>query len=70
MPAAFTLEHIALGLGLIGFACLAWPVVMRLAGRAPALGQGQGGSLRSPLWWTGFVLTVAAIALLRMAQPA
>lgn len=63
-----TLEHLALGLGLVGFACLAWPVVMRLTGQAPAAPTGQGGSLRSPLWWTGFILTVAAIAILRAAQ--
>lgn len=64
-----TLEHIALVLGIAGLACLAWPVVMRLSGRGPALAPGQGGNLRSPLWWAGFGLTVAAIALLRMAQP-
>lgn len=60
------LRLIALGVGLAGFACLAWPVVMRLNGRAPAKPE-PGGSLRSPLWWTGFVLTVAAIATLRAA---
>lgn len=63
-----TLEHVALGLGLVGFACLAWPVVMRLTRQAPAAPTGQGVSLRSPLWWTGFILTVAAIAILRAAQ--
>jgi hypothetical protein len=41
---------------------------MRLTGRATASQPGPGGSLRSPLWWVGFVLTVAAIGLLRVAQ--
>jgi hypothetical protein len=63
-----SLEHLALALGLAGLACLAWPVVMRLTGRATASQPGPGGSLRSPLWWVGFVLTVAAIGLLRVAQ--
>ena len=63
-----SIEHLALALGLAGLVCLAWPVVMRLIGRAGQAPAGQGGSLRSPLWWAGFVLTVAAIALLRMAH--
>ena len=62
------LSHIALGLGVLGFACLTWPVVMRLTGRATAPQPAPGSSLRSPLWWAGFVLTVAAIGLLRVAQ--
>ena len=62
-----TLSLIALGLGVVGFASLAGPVVMRLPGRAPAEPPGSGRSLRSPLWWAGFVLTIAAIMLQRLA---
>lgn len=62
-----TLSLIALGLGVAGFACLAGPVILRLTGRARAEPLGSGRSLRSPLWWVGFVLTVAAIFLQRMA---
>lgn len=63
-----TLSLIALGLGLVGFACLAGPIFMRLTGRAQAEPLGSGKSLRSPLWWVGFLLTVAAIILQRMAS--
>ncbi|WP_353181710.1 hypothetical protein [Bosea sp. (in: a-proteobacteria)] len=62
------LSLVALGLGIAGFACLAGPVFLRLTGRAPAEPPGSGRSLRSPLWWVGFVLTVAAIALQRIAS--
>ncbi|MDX3806381.1 hypothetical protein ACXIUS_15965 [Bosea thiooxidans] len=63
-----TLSLIALGLGIVGFACLAGPVILRLTGRAQTEPLGSGKSLRSPLWWIGFVLTVAAIFLQRMAS--
>ncbi len=62
------LSLIALGLGIVGFACLAGPVILRLTGRVPAEPLGSGRSLRSPLWWVGFVLTIAAIVLQRMAS--
>lgn len=64
------LSLVALGLGLVGFACLAGPVILRLTGRAQVEPLGSSKSLRSPLWWVGFILTVAAIFLQRMAsQP-
>lgn len=62
------LNHLALGLGVIGLACFAWPILQRVSGKAPAEPAGSGRSLRSPLWWAGFVLTIAAIALQRYAQ--
>ncbi|KQK29763.1 hypothetical protein ARD30_05280 [Bosea thiooxidans] len=64
----FGLEQIALLLGIVGFACFAGPIVMRLTGRAQAEPFGSGKSLRSPLWWAGFLLTIAAIFLQRMAS--
>ncbi len=64
----FGLEQIALLLGIVGFACFAGPIVMRLTGRAQAEPLGSGKSLRSPLWWAGFLLTIAAIFLQRMAS--
>ena len=63
-----TLSLIALGLGIAGFACLAGPVLLRLSGRAQGEPLGSGKSLRSPLWWVGFVLTIAAIFLERVAS--
>lgn len=62
------LNEISLGLGAIGFVCFAWPIYQRLTGKAEAEPLGSGKSLRSPLWWAGFVLTVAAIFLQRIAS--
>lgn len=64
------LNHLAIGLGILGLACFAWPIVQRVSGRAPAEPAGSGRSLRSPLWWAGFVLTIAALALQRYALQA
>ncbi len=65
-PAA--LNMVALGLGIVGFGCFAWPIMQRLSGKAQPEVPGSGRSLRSPLWWAGFGLTIAAIFLQRMAQ--
>lgn len=62
------LNTTAFGLGILGLACFAWPILQRVSGKAPAEPAGSGRSLRSPLWWAGFVLTIAAIALQRFAQ--
>lgn len=64
-PQAMT--QIALALGVAGFACFAWPILQRISGRAKPEPAGSGRNLRSPLWWAGFVLTVAAIFLQRLA---
>lgn len=63
-----SLEQIALLLGIVGLGCFAWPIVMRVSGKAPAEPLGSGKSLRSPLWWAGFLLTIAAIFLQRIAS--
>ncbi|KFC67051.1 hypothetical protein FG93_04025 [Bosea sp. LC85] len=65
---AASLNMVALALGAAGFGCFAWPIIQRLNGKAPAEAPGSGKSLRSPLWWAGFVLTVAAIFLQRIAS--
>jgi hypothetical protein len=62
------LNEISLGLGAVGFTCFAWPIYQRLSGKTEAEPLGSGKSLRSPLWWAGFVLTVAAIFLQRIAS--
>ncbi|MFA6965987.1 hypothetical protein [Bosea sp. (in: a-proteobacteria)] len=62
-----TLEHIALGLGIVGLGCFVWPILQRINGKAGPDEPGSGKSLRSPLWWAGFVLTIAAIFLQRIA---
>ncbi|CAN7299325.1 hypothetical protein [Bosea sp. LjRoot237] len=64
---AETVNLLSLGLGAIGFACFAWPIMQRLRGQTEAEPLGSGKSLRSPLWWAGFVLTVVAIFLQRIA---
>lgn len=63
-----SLEQIALLLGIVGLGCFAWPIVMRLSGKAQPEELGSGKSLRSPLWWAGFLLTIAAIFLQRIAS--
>lgn len=63
-----SLEHIALALGILGLSCFAWPVLQRINGKASPEQPGSGKSLRSPLWWAGFILTIAAIFLQRMAS--
>jgi hypothetical protein len=63
-----SLEQIALLLGIVGLGCFAWPIVMRLSGKGQAEELGSGKSLRSPLWWAGFLLTIAAIFLQRIAS--
>ena len=59
---------VALLLGIVGLGCFAWPIAMRLSGKAQAEPLGSGKSLRSPLWWAGFLLTIAAIFLQRIAS--
>ncbi len=63
-----TLEQLALGLGILGFGCFAWPILQRVSGRASPEAPGSGGSLRSPVWWAGFILTAAALFVQRMAS--
>lgn len=63
-----TLNLLTLALGIVGFGCLVWPIFQRLSGRAPAPEPGSTASLRSPLWWLGFTLTVIAIVLQRFAS--
>lgn len=65
---SLTLNQLALGLGILGFACFAWPIIQRVSGKAPPEAPGSGKSLRSPIWWAGFILTAAAIFLQRMAS--
>lgn len=71
MSMALTPDHlsqIAMVFGVVGLGCFAWPIVMRLTGKAQAEPLGSGKSLRSPLWWAGFLLTIAAIFLQRIAS--
>lgn len=63
-----TLNMVALGLGIVGFSCFAWPIIQRMNGKAEPEAPGSGKSLRSPLWWVGFILTIAAIFLQRIAS--
>lgn len=65
---AASLNMVALALGGAGFGCFAWPIIQRLNGKAPPEAPGSGKSLRSPLWWAGFLLTIAAIFLQRVAS--
>lgn len=65
---SLSLEQLALLLGILGFACFAWPIIQRVSGRAPPEAPGSGRSLHSPIWWAGFALTVAALFLQRVAS--
>jgi hypothetical protein len=62
------LNQIALAMGVIGLGCFTWPIMMRLSGKGRAEPLGSGKNLRSPLWWMGFLLTIAAIFLQRIAS--
>jgi hypothetical protein len=56
-------------LASLGFACFAWPIIPApVNGKAEPEAPGSGKSLRSPLWWAGFILTIAAIFLQRIAS--
>lgn len=58
-------QTLSLACGIAGFSCFAWPIVRRLSGHAePA----ERSGMKSPLWWAGFLLTIAAIFLQRLAS--
>jgi hypothetical protein len=52
---------------IAGLACFLWPSLRRLSGRTEAAPAGAGATIRSPLWWAGFLLTALAIMLQRAA---
>jgi hypothetical protein len=62
-----TLTILAFAVALAGLTCFLWPSFQRLSGRADATAQGAQKTIRSPLWWAGFVLTAIALMLQRMA---
>jgi hypothetical protein len=64
-PQALTL--LAFALAIAGLVCFLWPTFRRLSSRADAAPQGASATIRSPLWWTGFILTAAALMVQRMA---
>lgn len=57
--------HLSLLLALAGLGCFLWPVIGRLRGQASAESPEARAGLRSPLWWTGFVLTALALFVQR-----
>jgi hypothetical protein len=74
-----SLFHISIGLALTGLACFLWPVVQRLLHKPRAddtavadakLLRGEPPnpfeSLRSKVWWVGFILTAAALWVQRL----
>lgn len=61
-----TMFHLSMVLAIAGFACFLWPVFLRVSGRTSSETPESRAGLRSPLWWAGFVLTLAALALQRM----
>ena len=62
-----TLFHLSMALAVAGFACFLWPIILKVSGRVSSETPESRAGLRSPLWWAGFVLTLAALALQRMA---
>ncbi len=62
------LNLVAMGLALAGFACFLWPVIQRVSGRAAPEERLDGmRAMRTPLWWAGFLLTLLALLLQRVA---
>jgi hypothetical protein len=62
MMSAFNLSVL---LALAGLGCFLWPVVQRLRGMTSDETPEIRAELRSPLWWTGFVLTALALFIQR-----
>jgi hypothetical protein len=60
------LSFVCAGLGL---GCFLWPVIQRLRGKGTQEPQTleQKFQLRSKLWWAGFLLTLLALYLQRIA---
>jgi hypothetical protein len=63
-----SLHQISMVLAVAGFACFLWPIIQKVSGRAPTESPESRAGLRSPLWWAGFVLTLLALAMQRMAS--
>jgi hypothetical protein len=61
------LPHLAMALAMVGLVCFMWPLIQKRRGKAPAETAESRAGLRSPMWWAGFVLTLAALALQRLA---
>ncbi len=56
-----------MALALLGLGCFLWPVIQKMRGETPTETPENRAGLRSRLWWAGFVLTLAALALQRAA---
>lgn len=63
-----TLTILAFAAAFAGLACFLWPTIQRLRGGGEP--SGAPATIRSPLWWAGFVLTALALMLQRMAASA
>ena len=59
------LHTLSLACGIAGFSCFAWPILRRLGGHKE---PPERSGMKSPLWWAGFLLTVLAIFLQRLAS--
>lgn len=59
------LHTLSFALGLAGLSCFLWPILRRLGGQQQ---PPERSGLKSPLWWVGFLLTILAIFLQRMAS--
>ena len=65
---AETLHSLSMILATIGIGLLAWPMLMRLRRMEEPGSAQERRNMRSKAWIAGFVLTVAAIFLQRMAD--
>ena len=63
-----TLLHLSMVLAIAGFACFLWPVLLKVSGRATVETPENRAGLRSRLWWVGFVLSILALVVQRLAS--
>jgi hypothetical protein len=62
-------QHLSFLSAALGLGCFLWPVIQRIRGNAPQEPETleQKFQLRSKLWWVGFLLTLLALYLQRIA---
>ncbi len=60
-----TYYHLSLLLALAGMGCFVWSIILRVRGVDPK--DTPAKTPQTPLWWLGFVLTLLALLVQRLA---